>query len=174
MGETAEQTFLGNLHLYWPRLLVAMETFLHHKVGGGVLVLARGEAGIYWSLLLVAVDLLPQLVYQPQQRGPGDFALGEEAVGETAEQICLGCLHLYWPQLLVAMETLLHHKVGGGVLVPARDEAGLYLSQLLVAVDLLLQLVYQPQQRGPGDFPTDWQGAVVEEAVESSAGEELV
>ena len=58
------------------------------------------------------------------------------------------------------METLLHHRVDGGVLVPARDEAGLYLSQLLVAVDLLLQLVYQLQQRGPDDFPADWQGAV--------------
>ena len=165
MGETAEQTCLGNLHLYWPQLLVAMETLLHHRVGGGVLVPARGEAGIYWSQLLVTVDLLLCLVYQPQQRGPGNFALGEEAVGETAEQACLGILHLYWPQLLVAMETLVHHKVGWGVLVPACGEAGPYWSQLVMAVDLLLHLVYQPQRRGPGDF------ALGEEAVGETAEE---
>ena len=44
VGETAEQTCIGNLRLYWLQLLVAMETLLHHKVGGGVLVPARGEA----------------------------------------------------------------------------------------------------------------------------------
>ena len=62
-----------------------MDTLLHHEVGGGVQVPARGEAGICWSQLLKAVDLLLRLVCQPQQRGPGDFALGEEGVGETAD-----------------------------------------------------------------------------------------
>ena len=44
----------------------------------------------------------------------------------AAEQAGLDSLHLCWPQLLVAMETLVYHKVGGGVLVPARGE-GRYL-----------------------------------------------
>ena len=67
---------------------MALGSLLHHEVGGGDLVAARGEAGIYWSQLLVTVDLILRFVYQPQQRGPGDFALGEEAVGETAEEAC--------------------------------------------------------------------------------------
>ena len=82
---------------------MVLDSRLHHEVGGGVLVPAHGEAGLYLSLLLVAVDLLPQLVYQPQQRGPGDFALGEEAVGETAKETCP-----YWSQFQVAADLLLH------------------------------------------------------------------
>ena len=78
---------------------------------------------------------------------PDDPGVGKGLVGVSAGQAGLGNLHLYWPQLLVAMETLLH-------------------------------LVYQPQQRGPGDFM--WQLvpglplASGEEAVQSPAGEELV
>ena len=77
-------------------LLGADDSLLHHEVGGGLalLVLALARKHAHWH------DVLP--------------AACQEAVGVAAEQTDLGSL--------VAVDLLLHHKVGGGVLFPARGE----------------------------------------------------